>query len=476
MKIGVKNVFESSKIDPIEAVSSLCAIEGIKIDIVDNYGRTPLSYASQRGSTVSALYLLERGAVLDHQDKEGNTPLGISLLNHHSDYALMLLQKGSNVNKEINVYSHDWNKKTKMFDSSFLVKYSTFRAAITNEYQGITYTLLDKGFNYQVAMQDAISVAKFNLVETLLRKTNDNNLVRGSNEERQNLFHLLALGSSNDGSWHSRIANKLLERGVEVHAKDKYGCSPFFYAVKCGHTTLCQFFIRCGAKVDESNNEGITPFVACINGRKIFVANRNIKKGNKSGFAGFAIAQSLPALLYTDSGDKYLEIAKMLLINKVSVNVVYKESSYYSIVHEKDSERVRAKKEHDNEYKTTPLIEAIKLKDSICIDLLLHYNADVNLCDSDGRSPIMHCVLSNRITLVNQILAKSPNLSLQDKQGKSVIHLAINPLEFGSYENSDLLVLLAKKGAPLKLADKKGKSQKFLHSFYIEIYYYFFFL
>jgi ankyrin repeat protein len=78
--MGYNNVFATSKVDPIEIVSSLCSLDSFNIDLVDNFGRTPLSYASQRGSIVCALYLLERGALLERIDNDGNTPLAISLL------------------------------------------------------------------------------------------------------------------------------------------------------------------------------------------------------------------------------------------------------------------------------------------------------------------------------------------------------------------------------------------------------------
>ena len=80
VKIGKNNIFTSTKIDPIELVSSLCSLDSFNIDLVDDFGRTPLCYASQRGSIVCALYLLERGAVLERVDGDGNTPLSISLL------------------------------------------------------------------------------------------------------------------------------------------------------------------------------------------------------------------------------------------------------------------------------------------------------------------------------------------------------------------------------------------------------------
>ena len=54
---------------------------------------------------------------------------------------------------------------------------STFRVAIQNQQQGLAYLILDNGYDYMLAMQDALDERKFNLVLTLLSKTADNAVV-----------------------------------------------------------------------------------------------------------------------------------------------------------------------------------------------------------------------------------------------------------------------------------------------------------
>ena len=96
VKMG--NFTQSSRIDPIESVSTLCSFMGIKLDIEDEWGKTPLHYAAQRGSTISTVLLLSRGAELDAIDTYGNTPLSVAFLYGHPDYSIMLLEKGASVN------------------------------------------------------------------------------------------------------------------------------------------------------------------------------------------------------------------------------------------------------------------------------------------------------------------------------------------------------------------------------------------
>ena len=95
VKIG--NWQDSSQIDPIETISSLCAQRHLDIDVPDKWLKTPLHYAAQRSSTISTLYILQRGADLQRKDIYGNTPLGIAMDRSHFNYGIILIQKNADV-------------------------------------------------------------------------------------------------------------------------------------------------------------------------------------------------------------------------------------------------------------------------------------------------------------------------------------------------------------------------------------------
>ena len=101
MKIG--DPLNTSAIDPIETVSNIIARPGVKVDVKDNWGNTPLSYAAQRGSVISTLYLLKNGADIDNVNEEGNTPLNICLINGHQNESIFLIQKNCKLNIDIKV-------------------------------------------------------------------------------------------------------------------------------------------------------------------------------------------------------------------------------------------------------------------------------------------------------------------------------------------------------------------------------------
>jgi ankyrin repeat protein len=60
---------------------------------------------------------------------------------------------------------------------------STFKTAIENGQQGIAYLILDNGYNYMLAMNDALDDGKLQLVLTLLSKTSDDEVIQRKNEK-----------------------------------------------------------------------------------------------------------------------------------------------------------------------------------------------------------------------------------------------------------------------------------------------------
>jgi ankyrin repeat protein len=67
------------------------------------------------------------------------------------------------------------------------------------------------------------------------------------------------------------------------------------------------------------------------------------------------------------------------------------------------------------------------------------------------------CLLCDKqieaIPLVNRTKL-DPNV--QDANGKTALHYVVNPLDFGSYENVQMLLTLAKAGADVNVKDKQG--------------------
>jgi ankyrin repeat protein len=71
----------------------------------------------------------------------------------------------------------------------------------------------------------------------------------------------------------------------------------------------------------------------------------------------------------------------------------------------------------------------------------------------------MHAVRLNDEELVKLLLStKQVKLNMVDEKGWSVIHHLINPTNFGSFENVELLKILHDHGADINLKDSQGRS------------------
>jgi ankyrin repeat protein len=95
--VKIQDWKNSTQIDPIETVSSLCGCKGLEMDVPDKWLKTPLHYASQRGASICAMYLVQRGAQLEAKDIYDNTALGVGLMYQHYNYGIILIQKGAMV-------------------------------------------------------------------------------------------------------------------------------------------------------------------------------------------------------------------------------------------------------------------------------------------------------------------------------------------------------------------------------------------
>ncbi|KAE8141248.1 hypothetical protein BDV38DRAFT_279154 [Aspergillus pseudotamarii] len=73
-------------------------LEKLPVDIVDCYGRTPLSYAAERGHALAVSQLVDNGAKVNSRDRNGGTALHYAAWKGHDAIVALLLRKGADVN------------------------------------------------------------------------------------------------------------------------------------------------------------------------------------------------------------------------------------------------------------------------------------------------------------------------------------------------------------------------------------------
>ena len=80
-----------------ETVEELLTIPNIEIDMLTNYGSTPLIEASFSGYSTIISLLAGAGADINHQDYEGYTSLHISSYQDHLEAASLLISLGAHL-------------------------------------------------------------------------------------------------------------------------------------------------------------------------------------------------------------------------------------------------------------------------------------------------------------------------------------------------------------------------------------------
>jgi hypothetical protein len=75
-------------------------IRGQSLDLKDSYGRTPLSWAAERGHKAVVKLLLENGAKLEAKSKYGRTPLSWAAMRGHEAVVKLLVEKGAGLEAE----------------------------------------------------------------------------------------------------------------------------------------------------------------------------------------------------------------------------------------------------------------------------------------------------------------------------------------------------------------------------------------
>ena len=160
------------------------------------YGQTPLSWAAKNGHEAAVKLLLEKGADLETKDKHGQTPLSRAAVNGHKAAVKLLLEKGA-----------DLETKDKYGDTPLLW-------AAGNGYEAAVKLLLEKGADLEAKDKDG---------RTPLSWAAENG--------------------------YKAAVKLLLEKGADLETKDKeYGRTPLSWAAETGHEAVVKLLQEKGAE------------------------------------------------------------------------------------------------------------------------------------------------------------------------------------------------------------------------------------
>lgn len=84
--------------------------------------------------------------------------------------------------------------------------------------------------------------------------------------------------------------------------------------------------------------------------------------------------------------------------------------------------------------------------------ILAVLGSNLDLVDSNGRTPIFHAILANRLSLVEKLLSLGAATSHQDEEGRTPLHFAV----YGRH--LDLAKILLRFGAEVDQKDLHGNT------------------
>jgi ankyrin repeat protein/predicted DNA-binding WGR domain protein len=519
VKIG--DPFNASAIDPIETVSNIIARTGVKADIRDKWGNTPLSYAAQRGSVISTLYLLKNGANIDNVNDNGNTPLNICLINGHQNEAIFLIQRNCSLKVDIKVKKPE-EKQEDMLESEdennlsnkddFDMEKKRPRKAKRRQIKGVeekeeveyesSESVLDAEEKPEDEQDEEIEETKNPWGGGSSAYGRPRFGFRGEKKMAYKTSYMYGAGGFNQNMIND--APDTLKFG-----KKEKVCSTFSVAIRRNWQSVAFLMLEFGFDLSLA-------ILDCFNHRKYnYVYTLLLKKADAGVYQTTnAEGQNLTHLFAQNAGrigdDLFSKILGKLEAKQLdfgSADRSGRTSLHYAA--EAGSVKLIAwllergldvnKADSGN---VTPLghllksafgktVEFAELSLAYRLDLNQHFTygmkyhtaltyiiaedksmdtfiklhelgADINKGDCQGWTPLIHLIRQNREDEIRNLMKQFPQIfsKCEDIYGQNIIHHVVKPREFGSYENVVLLEYLS-KFADVNHKDKSGKPPLF---------------
>lgn len=440
--VSIADPLKNSFSDPIETISNMISRGKVDINVRDVFGNTPLNYAAQRGAVISAIHLLKHGAHIDNKNIDGNTPLSIALINGHQNLVVILIQNKATIANDCFLLKRearlerenkiaDLNKKggeameeekleerkehssdedearlrreersegedeEEKQEVSDIERKTPFSVAVKQNWQGVAFLLLEYGFDIGLAVIECFKQNKFNYVYTLLLKKSESGVYQTQDDKQRNLTHYLAsMSNAIDSDLFKKILKKLETSKLDFSSLSVEGYNSLHYACAKGNVDLARILLEKKLNPNQKTRSGNTPLG--------LIKDASIEKLTK-----------------------FIEIAKPFGLDP-NLRFVF------------------GKKEHT----LLTYLAQENSSDEVIVQNLLKLTAqgcDINAQDSDGFAPVVHFIKNNAQDCIKVLIKETKlNLKLKDNLGRTLIHHTVSPLQYGSYENVELLSLLAK--------------------------------
>ena len=431
-------------------IFNLLLSRGTNPNIKDSYGETPLHIATRLKYNLDIIKLLvSKGVNVEEKNKRGESALFIAVQGEQNELVKYLSSLDANI--------HSTNTEGETpFLSSFSKNIDTFTSLMNAR------NIYSKDSSGESCLHIAIrNNTKKEIVQYLLEKSN---LINAMNMTGDTPLHI-AVGIDNEV-----LGSLLIEKDANIFYLNDKGFSPLTLAIELGGKRTEWFFNKKALTAkDENGNtalhiasqKGYARVIKDMvnNGSDINAINNNSETPLFSALKGDSY--HVIKVLLTFAENQMMYISKRDFLGNSPLHICVKEKAYNSaklLLSIANGNTIFVNLA--NQAGSTALHEASSFGDVTMIKLLLAYNADINVQDNSGKSPLSRAILSSRMEATRLLLISGSSPVQQDMYGVTPLHEAISMVQNIYDKNMHLQIvkMLRQAGGNPMARDAQGKT------------------
>lgn len=413
---------------------------GANVNQVDEYGATPIMWATFNNNIEMVKFLISRNADLELRgtiyDEELDQDYG-SLLAITCAKGYMELTKYFLEDLKLDINQKEYSKHYKS-DTGWT---PLLWAAYNNNEQLIDY-LLTKGadpniadINGYIALHLAIVENNIQLIEKLIKKNANINTCVPTYNENYGGFYPIHFASIVDSA--DKIIKILINNGADINKQiiDTAfygGFTPIHLSILDKNINSFNSLIKYGANINIKNSDGSSPLLYAIDYEAVDFANILIQN---NADVNIADNKSMTPLILASKNNFELDFYKKLINNKANLNATIADTAAdwndpgFSALH-------FACSDYDK-------IELAKL--------LVKSGADINIKDVHSYTPLHIACANNNYNLIKFLIENGAAINDKDIDG-------LTPLHFSCIysKSSEIPELLVKNGASINVKNTEG--------------------